>query len=110
MLIGMPIASTMGLLGSPKKPMVIPWMLNRNGQAITLDDKLQGQGRRPIRKALKPFVDEAKAPGDAADVRDDVSARHARDVDALLARRGRHQSRQGRRADHHPAARRWSRT
>src|SRR6185312_11758799 len=28
MLIGMPIASTMGLLGSPKKPMVIPWLLN----------------------------------------------------------------------------------
>src|SRR5262245_5893814 len=36
MLTGMPIASTMGLLGSPKKPMVIPWMLNRNGQSITL--------------------------------------------------------------------------
>src|SRR3954469_7172009 len=29
MLIGMPLASTMGLLGSPKKPMVIPWLLNR---------------------------------------------------------------------------------
>src|SRR5712691_3586608 len=28
MLIGMPIASTMGLLGSPKKPMVVPWLLN----------------------------------------------------------------------------------
>src|SRR5882757_1317144 len=28
MLIGMPIASTMGLLGSPVKPMVIPWLLN----------------------------------------------------------------------------------
>ena len=35
MLLGMPIASTMGLLGSPKKPMVIPWILNRNGQSIT---------------------------------------------------------------------------
>src|SRR5688572_26281585 len=33
MLIGMPIASTMGLAGSPVKPMVIPWVLNRNGQA-----------------------------------------------------------------------------
>src|SRR4051812_42775528 len=31
MLIGMPIASTMGLLDAPKKPMVIPWLLNRNG-------------------------------------------------------------------------------
>src|SRR5215216_5277102 len=36
MLIGMPIASTMGLLGSPKKPMIIPWLLNRNGQSISL--------------------------------------------------------------------------
>ena len=34
MLIGMPIASTMGLAGSPVKPMVIPWVLNRNGQAM----------------------------------------------------------------------------
>src|SRR5216684_9013791 len=41
MLIGMPFASTMGLLGSPVKPMVIPWMLNRNGQAITLNNKLK---------------------------------------------------------------------
>src|SRR5687767_12720421 len=32
MLLGMPIASTMGLLGSPRKPMIIPWILNRNGQ------------------------------------------------------------------------------
>ena len=30
------LASTMGLLGSPKKPMIIPWLLNRNGQSITL--------------------------------------------------------------------------
>src|SRR6476661_6759574 len=37
MLIGMPLASTMGLAGSPVKPMVIPWLLNRNGQAITLN-------------------------------------------------------------------------
>src|SRR6266849_6317159 len=44
MLIGMPIASTMGLLGSPKKPMVVPWLLNRNGQAITLNNKLKAAG------------------------------------------------------------------
>src|SRR5215212_8834740 len=42
MLTGMPIASTMGLLGSPKKPMIIPWMLNRNGQAITLKTEWKG--------------------------------------------------------------------
>src|SRR5712671_4356303 len=42
-LIGMPFASTIGLLGSPVKPMVIPWMLNRNGQAITLANKFKGK-------------------------------------------------------------------
>src|SRR3989475_2263877 len=36
MLLGMPIASTMGLLGSPKKAMIVPWILNRNGQSISL--------------------------------------------------------------------------
>ena len=62
MLIGMPIASTMGLLGSPKKPMVVPWLLNRNGQAITLKAELKGKVANDP-KALKPFVDEAKAKG-----------------------------------------------
>ncbi len=62
MLIGMPIASTMGLLGSPKKPMVIPWLLNRNGQSISMKLDLKGKvGKDP--KALKPFVEEAKAKG-----------------------------------------------
>ena len=63
MLIGMPLASTMGLAGSPVKPMVIPWLLNRNGQAITLNNKLKQAGVRDP-KALKPFVDKAKAAGD----------------------------------------------
>ena len=39
-LTGMPYASTMGLLGSPVKPMIIPLALNRNGQAITLTNDL----------------------------------------------------------------------
>src|SRR4029077_3272768 len=43
MLTGMPIASTMGLLGSPKKPMIVPWILNRNGQSITLAKALKGK-------------------------------------------------------------------
>src|SRR5436853_5191130 len=63
MLIGMPFASTMGLAGSPVKPMVIPWLLNRNGQAITLNNKLKQAGVRDP-KALKPLVDKAKAAGD----------------------------------------------
>lgn len=65
MLLGMPIASTMGLAGSPKKPMVVPWLLNRNGQAITLKTELKGKvGADP--KALKPIVDAAKAAGTPA--------------------------------------------
>ena len=62
MLIGMPLASTMGLAGSPVKPMVVPWLLNRNGQAITLNNKLKQAGVRDP-KALKPLVDKAKASG-----------------------------------------------
>jgi nitrate/nitrite transport system substrate-binding protein len=63
MLLGMPIASTMGLLGSPKKPMIIPWLMNRNGQAITLKSEWRGKiGADP--KLLKPFVDRAKSLGE----------------------------------------------
>jgi len=63
MLIGMPIASTMGLLGSPKKPMIIPWLLNRNGQCISLKTELRGKVAGDP-KALKPFVDDAKKRGE----------------------------------------------
>ncbi len=63
MLIGMPIASTMGLLGSPKKPMVFPWILNRNGQAITLKSEWIGKVKDDP-KALKPFVEKAKSLGE----------------------------------------------
>src|SRR5882724_8441836 len=63
MLIGMPLASTMGLLGAPKKPMVIPWLLNRNDQAITLKAEWKGKvGADP--RALKPFVDQANKLGE----------------------------------------------
>lgn len=62
MLIGMPIASTLGLAGAPKKPMVVPWLLNRNGQSITLKKELKGIVKDDP-KALKPLVDKAKAAG-----------------------------------------------
>jgi nitrate/nitrite transport system substrate-binding protein len=62
MLLGMPIASTMGLGGAPKKPMIAPFILNRNGQAITLANSLKGKVAADP-KALKPYVDEAKAKG-----------------------------------------------
>ncbi len=62
MLLGMPIASTMGLGGAPKKPMVAPWILNRNGQAISLKKELAGKvGEDP--KPLKALADAAKAAG-----------------------------------------------
>ncbi|MFO1497222.1 MAG: CmpA/NrtA family ABC transporter substrate-binding protein [Verrucomicrobiota bacterium] len=63
MLIGMPIASTMGLAGSPKKPMVIPWLLNRNGQAITLKNEWRGKvSDNP--SALKLAVEKARKLGE----------------------------------------------
>src|SRR6186713_1620582 len=62
MLIGMPLASTMGLAGSPVKPMVIPWLLNRNGQAITMKADLKGKISTDP-KALKPLVEAAKKAG-----------------------------------------------
>lgn len=62
MLIGMPIASTMGLGGAPKVPMIAPWLLNRNGQSITLAKSLKGKVAADP-KALKPLVDAAKAAG-----------------------------------------------
>jgi len=62
MLYGMPYSSTMGLLGSPKKPIIIPFVLNRNGQAITLEKELLAKGVKTP-QALKPLVDEAKKAG-----------------------------------------------
>jgi nitrate/nitrite transport system substrate-binding protein len=63
MLIGMPLASTMGLAGSPIKPMVIPWLLNRNGQAITLNNKLKAAGVKTA-KDVKPLADRARLAGE----------------------------------------------
>src|SRR2546423_2009744 len=63
MLIGMPIASTMGLLGSPKKPIIIPWLLNRNGQAITLKAAWNGTVKDDP-KALKPMSQSALKLGE----------------------------------------------
>ncbi len=62
MLIGMPFASSMGLGGQPVRKMIIPWLLNRNGQAISLSNEFKGKvAADPA--ALKPFVEAAKAKG-----------------------------------------------
>ena len=63
MLLGMPLASTIGLAGSPVKPMIAPWLLNRNGQAITLNNKLKAAGVKTPAQ-IKPIADKAKANGD----------------------------------------------
>src|SRR5947207_3143115 len=60
MLLGIPYAATMGLQGSPVKPMVIPMYLNRNGQAITLTKALLEKGVKTPQQ-LKPLALEAKA-------------------------------------------------
>ncbi len=62
MLLGMPIASTMGLGGAPKKEMIVPWIVNRNGQSITLANSLKGKISSDP-NALKPLVLDAKAKG-----------------------------------------------
>ncbi len=62
LLLGIPYAATMGLQGSPVKPMVIPMYLNRNGQAITLTKALLDKGVKTPQQ-LKPLALEAKAKG-----------------------------------------------
>ncbi|MBK9992303.1 MAG: ABC transporter substrate-binding protein [Verrucomicrobia bacterium] len=43
MLFSMPVASACGLLGINQKPLIIPWVLSRNGQAITLHNTYKGK-------------------------------------------------------------------
>jgi nitrate/nitrite transport system substrate-binding protein len=62
MLFGMPFSSSMGLLGSPVKPMIIPFEINHNGQGITLENDLKAKGVRTPQQ-LKPIVEEAKRAG-----------------------------------------------
>src|SRR4030095_3713272 len=59
MLLRTPRASTMGLGGSPVKPMIAPWLLNRNGQAITLNNKLKTAGAKTPAQ-IKPLAEKAK--------------------------------------------------
>src|SRR5262245_9682216 len=62
LLLGIAYASTMGLLGSPVKPMIIPCYLNRNGQAITLKKEFLAKGVKTP-EAMKLQVDAAKQAG-----------------------------------------------
>ena len=42
-LFSMPVSVACGLLGSNQKPLIVPWILNRNGQAITLNKQFKGR-------------------------------------------------------------------
>ena len=100
MLIGMPLRLDYGSIGSPQKPMIIPFYLNRNGQAITLTKALLEKGVKTPQQ-LKPIASEAKSQRKSHDFCDDFSARYPCHVDPLLARRRRNQSRQGYYFDHY---------
>ena len=62
LLLGIAYSSTMGLLGSPVKPMIIPCYLNRNGQAITLKKEFLAKGVKTP-ETLKPQAEAAKQAG-----------------------------------------------
>lgn len=55
MLYGMPYASTMGLGGSPVRPMIIPFAIDHNGQGITgTRSRARGSRRRSPRARRSP--------------------------------------------------------
>jgi len=62
LLLGIGYSSTLGLLGSPVKPMIIPCYLNRNGQAITLKKEFLAKGVKTP-ETIKPHAEAAKQAG-----------------------------------------------
>lgn len=62
MLFGMPVANAVGRLGTNGKPLVIPWIISRNGQAITLHKKYSGKVQADA-KALKSAAHEKRDKG-----------------------------------------------
>ncbi len=62
MLFGMPIGAAVGKLGTDQKPLIIPWILSRNGQAITLGSKYRGKLAGDP-KLLRPLAFEARDKG-----------------------------------------------
>ena len=64
MLIGMPLASTMGLAGSPVKPMVDPVAAQPQRPGDHAQQQAEGRPACKTPKALKPLADKAKAAGE----------------------------------------------
>ncbi len=53
LLFGVPFATALGHFGPKARPLVIPWMLSRNGQAITLAAKYRGRIAADAKALLK---------------------------------------------------------
>ena len=62
MLFGMPIGAAVGKLGADQKPLVVPWILNRNGQAITLSARHRGAVGASA-KDLRPLAQHRRDKG-----------------------------------------------
>ena len=62
MLFGMPVAAAVGKLGADHRPLVIPWILNRNGQAITVSARHSGMLSSDARD-LREFAQERRDRG-----------------------------------------------
>ena len=62
MLFGMPVAAAVGKLGTEHRPLVIPWILNRNGQAITLSAR-HSQRVSSSARNLRAFAQECREGG-----------------------------------------------
>jgi nitrate/nitrite transport system substrate-binding protein len=62
MLFGMPVAAAVGKLGTEHRPLVIPWILNRNGQAITVSAR-HSQRVSSSARNLRAFAQECRQRG-----------------------------------------------
>src|SRR4030095_9893935 len=97
LLLGIGYSSTMGLLGSPVKPVIIPCYLKPDGPAITPKKKILNERAQAPRNPQAPGR-RCQAGRHTPDLCDDLPAWDARHVDALLAGIRRHSPRQR----HHP--------
>jgi nitrate/nitrite transport system substrate-binding protein len=61
MLYSMPLASRLGILGPEDAPLVIPWVLSRNGQAITLSRAHAGKVGAEARALYRTAMDRRDA-------------------------------------------------
>jgi len=62
MLSSIPVAIAAGLMGRKRTPLIVPWLLNRNGQGITLSSGLLGSVGHDVAR-LKLAADTAKHAG-----------------------------------------------